>query len=131
MANDSQRRSSEPDRDQDHEDDSHDQQALLHKSSDDSSRAKQPSMTLDMLVTVTYCLVYLLVGPALILVNKKIMKVCSLAKIMLEHAAPVRTGCPDGVRRADSAALPGTFLKSSGHPRRSKGVQVLPPQPCA
>jgi len=74
MANDSQRRSSEPDRDQDHEDDSHDQQALLHKSSDDSSRAKQPSMTLDMLVTVTYCLVYLLVGPALILVNKKIMK---------------------------------------------------------
>ena len=30
-----------------------------------------------MLVTLTYCLVYLLVGPALILVNKKIMRVCS------------------------------------------------------
>ena len=58
------------------EDDSHDQQALLHKS-EDPSRAKQPSRTLDMLVTLTYCLVYLLVGPALILVNKKIMKVCS------------------------------------------------------
>ena len=63
------------DREQD-EDDSHDQQALLHKSAD-PSRAKQPSRMLDMLVTLTYCLVYLLVGPALILVNKKIMKVCS------------------------------------------------------
>ena len=58
------------------EDDSHDQQALLHKN-EDPSRAKQPSRMLDMLVTLTYCLVYLLVGPALILVNKKIMKVCS------------------------------------------------------
>lgn len=63
------------DREQD-EDDSHDQQALLHKS-EDSSRTKQPSRMLDKLVTLTYCLTYLLVGPALILVNKRIMKVCS------------------------------------------------------
>ena len=64
------------DRDHDHEDDSHDQQALLHKS-DDPAYVKQRSRTLDMLVTATHCLVYLLVGPALILVNKMIMKVCS------------------------------------------------------
>ena len=57
------------DREQD-EDDSHDQQALLHKS-EDSSRTKQPSRMLDKLVTLTYCLTYLLVGPALILVNKR------------------------------------------------------------
>ena len=29
---------------------------------------------LDVLITLTYCVVYLLVGPALILVNKKIMR---------------------------------------------------------
>ena len=46
-----------------------------------------------MLVTLTYCLVYLLVGPALILVNKKIMKVCvqlHAIKLALEHAQLAR-----------------------------------------
>jgi len=64
------------------EDDSHDQQALLHKN-EDPSRAKQPSRMLDMLITLTYCLVYLLVGPALILVNKKIMKDVGFAYPMM------------------------------------------------
>ena len=55
------------------EDDSHDQQALLHKS-EDPSRTRPPSRMLDVLITLAYCVVYLLVGPALILVNKKIMR---------------------------------------------------------
>jgi len=106
------------DREQD-EDDSHDQQALLHKS-EDSSRTKQPSRMLDKLVTLTYCLTYLLVGPALILVNKRIMKVCSC---MLSpelktstrdraHTDSVWAGCVRvGARRLASAALLGTLLE--------------------
>jgi hypothetical protein len=64
------------------EDDSHDQQALLHKS-EDPSRTRPPSRMLDVLITLTYCVVYLLVGPALILVNKKIMKDVGFAYPMM------------------------------------------------
>ena len=64
--------SSDREQEQD-EDDSHDQQALLHKS-EDPSRTRPPSRMLDVLITLAYCVVYLLVGPALILVNKKIMR---------------------------------------------------------
>ena len=64
--------SSDREQEQD-EDDSHDQQALLHKS-EDPSRTRPPSRMLDVLITLTYCVIYLLVGPALILVNKKIMR---------------------------------------------------------
>ena len=73
------------------EDDSHDQQALLHKS-EDPSRTRPPSRMLDVLITLTYCVIYLLVGPALILVNKKIMKV------QLQH---LPSATPKPVSKAD------------------------------